>query len=642
MQSPAPDELEQISQLFEKNTIRQTPESGSSRQRLDLALPEPLDAPGGFPMRTQTAPRSERSVMMPFASATPEQKAATPASTRVAHLNRLLEINPEPLVSPQRANSQPAAAPLRSDQQAEFASQAQREQRLQQDAEASELRLQIKCKDLQLEMARVLQLSALPLAERLESLLKQWLLDFNLWGARLQLSATGHPLQQSYLELVVSPRLKNWKQQTLPARQNLRHQACSAYQELMIRLQIQGQDLGQLSLAYAPSQTFSAESEQNLNVLASDLSRFLQAEAAFQWALSESICDPLTGLLNYSAFYRQLEAQWAAGSKTNPQKSAAVLLIDLDFLTQINEVHGVEQGDSVLQHLTRILLLKLPEQAVLGRLGNDLFAVALSQMSLIEAADWGEKMRQAIAKQPLSGKFESPLDLTVSLGLAHQDPLASVPLILQQATEALSRAKDRGRNQLQIFRAESSRQIPVSGSSQPMAKPIAKTIAKTQPTAAPTRAAFQLDKGQVRSAYGPVQALQWSEILKNQRAELETEWLQQTADYGVDTVSHAVQTMQERLGRLLDSLCTLLDQKSNLAELDKMPLSYFMPSVVVAAIRRGDKAYQLNAYEVAFMLLQESMEKILPTSTELETAMDGFFHCVNSKLTGLKSSVDGK
>lgn len=637
MQSPAPDEFEQISQLFERNTIRQSPEAGNSRQRLDLALPEPLDAIPGFSTRTQPGPRSERSVLMPFTSAMPEKKSATPASTRVAHLNRLLEINPEPLVSPQSNSAQNSA-----EKQVGLDTQRRREQRLQQDSETNELRLQIRRQELQLEMASILQPAALPLEQRLNALLKRWLQDFNLWGARIQLGAIGHPLQELHLELEqVSPQLKNWKRQALPARQNLHHQAQSAYQELMIRLQVQAQDLGQLSLAYAPSQTFSAESEQNLKVLAADLSRFLQSEADFQLALSESTHDPLTGLLNHSAFYQHLEAQVTTESESRNQKSESVLLIDLDFLTQINEIHGVEQGDLVLQHLTQIVSSKLPEQAAMGRLGNDLFGVALSQFSVIEAADWGEKVRQAIAKQPLRGKFESPLDLTVSMGLAHQNPLISVSLILQEATEALVRAKDRGRNQLQIFRAETTR--PSAQSHSLKKTPVSSAAVSASQASA---SVFQLDKQQTRSAQAStqasVQALAWSEILNKQRSALEDEWQQQTADYGVDAVSAAVKTMQERLGRLLDSLCTLLDQKSDLAELEKMPLSYFMPSVVVAAIRRGDKAYQFSSYEVAFMLLQESMEKVLPASAELESALDGFFNCINSKLTGLKSSMGVK
>jgi len=316
---------------------------------------------------------------MPFAShQSTEKKAAPAASNRVAHLNRLLEINPEPLVSHTDASWRSSADSRAPEKPAE-PTRSHREH-LKLEAESVEMRLQIKRQQVQLETARILMQLALPLEQRLQSALKHWVQSFDFWGARLQLTDLGHPLHQYPCDLEwVSTRLKNWKYQRLGTKQRLHHQAYPDYQELMISLQKQNQSYGQLSLAYSPAQTLSAESEQDLKVLADDMSQFLEDLAAYQWTRSAQMEDPLTGLPNHTGFQLAFEAM--IDTRSQKKLPMACFMLDLDFLTQINEVHGYEQGDLVLQHLTQILMKHLPDNAILGRLGNDRFGVVLSQLS---------------------------------------------------------------------------------------------------------------------------------------------------------------------------------------------------------------------------------------------------------------------
>jgi hypothetical protein len=135
-----------------------------------------------------------------------------------------------------------------------------------------------------------------------------------------------------------------------------------------------------------------------------------------------------------------------------------------------------------------------------------------------------------------------------------------------------------------------------------------------------------------------VNARKWSEILRDHQEQLEQEWLRQTDDYAVDEVSEAVHQLASRLPRLLESLCSLLDHKQRIEDLNQMPLSYFMPSQIVAELRRGH--HQLISYEVAFMLLQESLLSVLgKQGSQLQDATDLFFLCINEKLTALKSEL---
>ncbi|PKL79841.1 MAG: hypothetical protein CVV27_01290, partial [Candidatus Melainabacteria bacterium HGW-Melainabacteria-1] len=275
----------------------------------------------------------------------------------------------------------------------------------------------------------------------------------------------------------------------------------------------------------------------------------------------------------------------------------------------------------------------------LARFGGEEFALLLPRIPLKQALELAGSLRQAIASEKISGKYNSSLGVTASLGVAcldTQQPKAR-QVLLDQTFAALAVAKEKGRNQSQAY------QPPQQAVVRPEPEPVKNSAEISRPQ---SRSAGQPAEANPKPAAvaetESVSARKWSEIISERESELMSEWQRQTEDYGVTEVSAAVGQLSARLPRLLTSLCQLLDHKLRLEELEQMPLSYFMPSQIVAEIRRANPKHQLISYEVAFMLLQESLQTVLGKKGQtLQDAVDHFFLCINEKLTALKSELKG-
>ena len=82
--------------------------------------------------------------------------------------------------------------------------------------------------------------------------------------------------------------------------------------------------------------------------------------------------DPLTGLLNKTAFQARAEARLAQGGE-----ALTLFMLDLDGFKTVNDVYGHPCGDFVLQAAGLRLRSVLPPDADIGRIGGDEFAALL-------------------------------------------------------------------------------------------------------------------------------------------------------------------------------------------------------------------------------------------------------------------------
>lgn len=151
--------------------------------------------------------------------------------------------------------------------------------------------------------------------------------------------------------------------------------------------------------------------------------------------------DPLTGLPNRTLFIRGV-ARTVRREASQPD-TVAVLLIDLDRFTEINNTLGHANGDRVLREVAGRLSSTFSENAQLARLGADEFAI------LCHATN-GELGARAAAAA-VQASLEPPvvidgvaLNVEASIGIAvMDDPSAGPDLLLQRADTALARARSR-------------------------------------------------------------------------------------------------------------------------------------------------------------------------------------------------------
>lgn len=160
----------------------------------------------------------------------------------------------------------------------------------------------------------------------------------------------------------------------------------------------------------------------------------------------QTICDPLTGLLNRRHLGKALPAAVDAARAGAGDGELALLLLDIDHFKGVNDRHGHEVGDEVLTALARLMQADLQPGELAYRHGGEEFLLLLPGCSRAAAFDRAERLRQAFAGRAI-GQHGEPIRCTLSCGLAHYpEDGASARELLRAADHALYRAKDNGRN----------------------------------------------------------------------------------------------------------------------------------------------------------------------------------------------------
>lgn len=211
----------------------------------------------------------------------------------------------------------------------------------------------------------------------------------------------------------------------------------SVYQRISDQLRAAGLDasidlgplLGQ-ALAEADSAAGGDQSPRCLRSLQRDLLEAAAQEAALAAVEHRSLAeekqrlqaaaehDPLTGLLNRRGFehaaHRLLQ---------NAQLvSAAVLVMDLNMLKQVNDAQGHAAGDALIRRLARCLTDTFTDRSVVARVGGDEFLVLLAPCTRDQAQDVCTTLSDRFAGRTRWDR-ETDAPLHVSLGAVQVDSL---------------------------------------------------------------------------------------------------------------------------------------------------------------------------------------------------------------------------
>jgi diguanylate cyclase (GGDEF)-like protein len=132
----------------------------------------------------------------------------------------------------------------------------------------------------------------------------------------------------------------------------------------------------------------------------------------------------------------------------------AVLLLDLDNFKSINDRFGHAIGDCVLQKFAEVGSGCMRRFDIFGRLGGEEFAALLVDTSRERALAVAEQIRASFVE--VTGMVEGkPVAATVSIGVViSYDAVLDLSALLAQADHALYRAKDNGRNRIEIASIE--------------------------------------------------------------------------------------------------------------------------------------------------------------------------------------------
>jgi diguanylate cyclase (GGDEF)-like protein len=165
-----------------------------------------------------------------------------------------------------------------------------------------------------------------------------------------------------------------------------------------------------------------------------------------------ALVDSLTGVANRRAFLQRGEAELKRQT-ANPQP-LAVMLLDLDNFKSINDRFGHAVGDRVLKIFAEVTSGCLRHIDLFGRLGGEEFAAVLRDTSRERALAVAEQIRVgfADATRNVDG---AAIVATVSIGVVvSYEAVLDLPALLAQADHALYRAKDSGRNRVEVASIE--------------------------------------------------------------------------------------------------------------------------------------------------------------------------------------------
>jgi diguanylate cyclase (GGDEF)-like protein len=153
--------------------------------------------------------------------------------------------------------------------------------------------------------------------------------------------------------------------------------------------------------------------------------------------------DGLTGLISRRAFDESLLRSLADFRRVG--RPASLLMLDVDHFKCFNDTHGHVAGDEALKHVADLLRTQSRETDVVARFGGEEFVVIFAGASLNSIKQRAERMRMAIADNPLK-LHEQQFIISASAGLAELREGDDVEALLKRADAAMYAAKAAGRN----------------------------------------------------------------------------------------------------------------------------------------------------------------------------------------------------
>jgi diguanylate cyclase (GGDEF)-like protein len=158
-----------------------------------------------------------------------------------------------------------------------------------------------------------------------------------------------------------------------------------------------------------------------------------------------ALTDALTGLYNHRAYKEKIDGL----------SQYVLLIIDIDHFKKLNDTYGHLVGDKVLVTIGNILKVSVRSGDLPFRYGGEEFVVVLPGTTPQVGLKIAERLRQKIAEKA-SDEGAGRVPVTVSIGVSVKKPGMSSQAVFEQADNAMYRAKQMGRNNVQSYTRSTS------------------------------------------------------------------------------------------------------------------------------------------------------------------------------------------
>jgi diguanylate cyclase (GGDEF)-like protein len=192
--------------------------------------------------------------------------------------------------------------------------------------------------------------------------------------------------------------------------------------------------------------------EAELTQQLSEVERLNRELAATKRKLAEqATVDPLTGLPNRRAVMDELQKELARARRTG--QPIGVAIADLDLFKQLNDTRGHLAGDNALREVAERMRSSIRAYDTVGRYGGEEFLFVFPGCDVETAFEISERVRRTVGGEPMLVDEETAV-VTCSIGIVCGQIAAEAEVLIDIADAALYRAKDTGRNRVEVATLE--------------------------------------------------------------------------------------------------------------------------------------------------------------------------------------------
>jgi diguanylate cyclase (GGDEF)-like protein len=162
--------------------------------------------------------------------------------------------------------------------------------------------------------------------------------------------------------------------------------------------------------------------------------------------------DSLTGCASRRGMLNRLREEQERAIRIH--RPCSLCLMDFDRFKRVNDELGHPAGDAVLRQGLRFIAGVLRKYDTVYRYGGEEFLICLPGSPVKDAAQVVERIRAGLERLPIRLPNGETLFVTASFGLAEMHPRRPAEEAIANADIALIRAKEAGRNRLEIWETE--------------------------------------------------------------------------------------------------------------------------------------------------------------------------------------------
>ncbi len=211
---------------------------------------------------------------------------------------------------------------------------------------------------------------------------------------------------------------------------------------------------GVITLLRREAHAFDPQELDFLRLAAHFVALAVSNAASYHATRDRAIHDALTGLHNRGFFNETFSREWHRARRI--MMPLSVLMIDIDHFKEINDTHGHQVGDVVLQGVAHVLRTRTRKTDLLTRYGGEEFVVALPGTPMEDARALAETIRTSMESTSFPASLSNggaEVRLTVSIGVAEGSLDDEAPdALIHRADQGLLDAKAEGRNRVVVRR----------------------------------------------------------------------------------------------------------------------------------------------------------------------------------------------